>query len=278
MSAKLSKTTTHSKPKMLCCFGSYFSYLWQYRNTFKMMVKRDFQGKFKNTILGYFWHLLNPLSQILMYLVIFTVIFGRDVPNYWVYLSTGMFAFSFFSNCARSGCSIIIRNSNTVTKMTFPRELFTLVDVTSGLITLVISYVLLTALMLIAGVSLSLNILYIPVIVLMLAIFTAGISYALSALTVYVRDLSSAVGIILTCLMFSVPIFYMASGFSNSGLEVIWLYNPLYYFVEAIHASFYYGAPVPLSWICICLFVSLIVFIVGFVVFKKLEPGFAERL
>ena len=278
MSFKPVEAMAGSRFGLVSRLGNYMQYLLQYRNMYRTMVKREFQGKFKNTALGYFWHLLNPLSQILIYLLIFTVIFGRNIPNYWVYVSTGMFAFTFFSNCVRTGCNTVIRNSNLVTKMTFAREILVLVNVTSGLITLSISYVILSILMIVAGVQITWYILYVPVIVFFLTTFTAGLSYLLAALTVYIRDLSNAVGIILTCLMFAVPIFYVASSFQDSILQYVWAYNPLYHYIECIHSAFYSGVMPDVVSLLVCIVVAPIMFIIGLWVFKKMEPGFAERL
>jgi len=267
-----------SDNKYIHKLGHYVAYLYQYRNMYSTIVKNEFKGKFKNTIFGYFWHLLNPLTQIVIYYAIFTVIFGRDIPNYWVYISTGMFAYNFFSTCSTQGCYSVVRNSGLITKMTFAREILAPAKVTSGLITISISYSVLALLMVISGVGITKYILFVPLIVATLSVFNVGLVYILSAITVYIRDIANAVGIIIGCMMFAVPIMYVASQMNSAFLQATWAINPLYYYINCIHDSFYLGVMPDLSELAICILSALFMLIVGLCIFKKLEHGFAERL
>lgn len=268
----------HSRNKYIHVFGHYIAYLLQYRSIYVMAVKNDFKGRFRYTILGYFWHLINPLSQIVIYYLIFTVIFGRDIPNYWVYISTGMFAFTFFLQSSAGCCNAIVGNSRMVTKMAMARELLVASKVTTNLITLSISYMLLTILLLITGVGVTLNILYVPLVVIMLTVFCAGMAFALSALTVYVRDVANAISILFGCMMFALPIMYLASQRATEFMELFWAANPMYYFIETIHDAFYWGVAPDIFQMAVCMVVAIITFIVGLIIFKRLESGFAERL
>ncbi len=278
MEFKPIKMMMDSKNKHVHCFGHYLAYLWQYRNILATMVKKDFKGRFKYTVLGYAWHLLNPLSQIIIYLIIFTAIFGQNVPYYWVYTSTGMFAFIFFSSCVVSGSNVIVNNSAMVTKIAFDREILVFSKVISNLITLGISYVLLTILMLLTGAGPTLCILFVPLIIILFTIFAMGLTFLFSALTVYLRDISNAIGILMGCMMFAVPILYLASQRSTPFMNTIWSINPLYYFIECIHDAFYWGIIPDLFNFTVCIIIAPITFVLGIYVFKKLERGFAERL
>ena len=165
------------------CMGSdagalrgYCQELWQYRSVYSMLVRNELKGKFKNTVLGYFWHLLNPLSQIVIYYLIFTVIFGRDIPNYWVYLSSGMFAFNFFLQCVSTGSNCIVSNTRLVTKIAMPREIIVFAKVTTNFINLLISYGLLLFLMVVLNIPLSLYLLTLCIIMVFLALFCCGLT------------------------------------------------------------------------------------------------------
>ena len=258
--------------------GHYFAYLWQYRGIFKQLVEKEFKGKFKNTILGYFWHVLNPLTQIAVYLVIFTIIFGKDVPNYWVYVSTGMFIFTFFISSTAYGGNCIIANSSLVTKMAMAREMIVISKVTTHLITLSISYVLLAFLMIIMGVGITVNILWVPLIVFLMIFFNIGLCLFISSVSVYVRDIANVITTLFSLLMFALPIVYLAELRSTPAMELFWFYNPLYHYINAIHDTFYYGVSPDLVDLIICLVSAFVSLIVGLFVFKKLERGFAERL
>lgn len=259
-------------------FGHYLAYLIQYSTLYRSLVSHELKGRFKYTALGYFWHLLNPLFQITVYFVIFTVIFGRDIENYWIYVSTGMFAYSMASSLIVTGTNVIVSNKRMVTKMAFPREILIFSKATVSVITLTISYSLLLMMMIFTGLSLSLNLLWVPLIVLMMAFFAMGITLITSALNVYVRDIHNAVSIIMGCMMFSVPVFYLSSLMTNTIVEFIWHINPLFYYIESIHNVMYWGISPDPNYLAIGLCCSVVVFVVGLFIFKKMERGFAERL
>lgn len=242
------------------------------------MTKNDFKGRFKYTTLGYFWHLLTPLTQILLYLLIFTVVFGRDIPYYWAYLSTGMFAYNYFMSSSVGSSNIIVNKSSMVTKMALAREMIVFSKVTTNLITLSISYVILAILIAIAGPGLTINVLLLIPIIILYTVFNAGVALMLSSLTVYVRDLSNAVGLLFSCLMFALPIMYLSSSGMASTMRIFWDICPLYYFIEVIHDVFYFGVCPNNFELCICILSSVLIFTIGLYVFKKLEHGFAERL
>ena len=257
---------------------SYCASLWHHRSILKMMVKNDLKGRFKYTALGYFWHLLNPLAQIVIYLLIFTVIFGKDIPNYWVYISTGMFYFSFFLQCSSGSCNLIINNSRIITKMSLPREIIVISKVLSNLITWTISYCLLIVLIVVSGVGISIYIIYLPILVILFAVFCLGLALALSAITVYFRDFANIMSILMGCMMFAIPIFYVAGQRSTPMMEIFWSINPLYYYVEAIHNVLYTGCSPTELQILICVLIAPLSLFLGLFVFKKLEIQFAERL
>ena len=257
---------------------NYLAYLKQYYPMFVMMVKKDFKGRFKHTALGYAWHVINPLWQIFFYYLIFTVIFGRDIENYWVYLSTGMFAYSFCATNITASCNLIISNNALVTKMFFPRELIIFSRIVTNLLVLTISYSILILLMVVTGVGITVNVALLPIVILLLAIFTAGVALILSSSTVYVRDISNVVVIIMGCMMFAVPVIYLASQRSSPMMEAVWSVNPLYYYIESAHHIMYWGDIPSFSFFVACIAFAISTFMLGLMVFKKLEKKFAERL
>jgi len=267
-----------SKNSYISRLGNYLAYLWQYRTVVKTSVDKEFKGKFKYTALGYGWHLLNPLSQIVIYYVIFTVIFGRDIPNYWLYISCGMFGFVFCQTSITGGAGAIVGNAKMVTKLAFARETLVITKVITNLITLSISYVLLIIIMAFSGVGPTVNILYLPIIIVIMAIFSTGVAFMFSALVVYFRDLQNAINIIMGCMMFAVPVIYMASMRTSPLMEMLWSINPLYYYVESIHNVMYFGIPPDGMFILIGFVAAVVAFVAGLYVFKRLENGFAERL
>ncbi len=267
-----------SKNCYISRLGNYLAYLWQYRTVVKTSVDKEFKGRFKYTALGYGWHVLNPLSQIVIYYVIFTMIFGRNIPNYWLYISCGMFGFVFCQTCITGGSAAIVSNAKMVTKLAFARETLIITKVITNLITLSISYILLIIITAFAGLGPTINILYLPIIIILMAVFSAGLAFMFSAIVVYFRDLQNAIGIIMGCMMFAIPVIYMASERSSPLMDFLWSINPLYYYVESIHNVMYFGIPPDGMFILIGTIAAVVSLILGLYVFKRLESGFAERL
>ncbi len=272
------KIMMDSKNSYVSRLGNYLAYLWQYRTVVKTSVDKEFKRSFKYTVLGYGWHVLNPLSQIVIYYVIFTVIFGRDIPNYWLYISCGMFGFVFCQTCITGGAGAIVGNAKMVTKLAFARETLIITKVITNLITLSISYVLLIIIIAFAGIGPTINILYLPIIIVLMAVFSAGLAFMFSAIVVYFRDLQNAIGIIMGCMMFAIPVIYMTGDRSSPLMDFLWSINPLYYYVESIHNVMYFGIPPDDMFMLIGTIAAVVSLLAGLYVFKRLEKGFAERL
>lgn len=272
------KKMMESKNSYVSRLGNYLAYLWQYRTVVKTSVEKDFKGRFKYTALGYGWHVLNPLAQIVIYYTIFTVIFGRDIPNYWLYISCGMFGFVFCQTSITGGAGAIVGNAKMVTKMAFARETLIITKVLTNLITLSISYILLLVIVAAAGIGPTLNILYLPIVVIIMAVFSTGVAFFFAGLVVHFRDLLNALNIIMGCMMFAVPVIYLAATRSSPLMEFLWSINPLYYYVETIHNVMYWGIPPDGMFLLIGTVAAVVAFVLGLYVFKRLESGFAERL
>ena len=258
-------------------FGCYFSWLWLFRYMYIGMVKKEFKGRYRNSVLGYFWHLLTPIVLIITYYVMFNVIFGKGIPNYWLYLSSGVFAFSVLMGSITGGCGMMISSAGMITKTVFPREIIVFAKVTVNIITALISYAIIILLSLTTG-GLTINIMLFPLCVILLFLMSSGIALLLSSVCVYYRDLQYVISSISICFMFATPIFYIPNQINNELLHMINVVNPLTYMVEAFHNVIYYGNEVFTINFLICFFISVLIFILGLFVFKKLEKNFAERL
>ena len=247
-------------------------------NLFVGLVSNNFKGRYSNSIFGYLWHVINPLIQILIYYMVFSQLMGRDIENYWVYLSVGVFSYNFFSSALNAGTGAITSQRNMITKMSFPREVLVFSSVGVSLITFVISYSILIALIGISGlIPNPWTLLLVPFVIIMETIFVTGLSLASSALNVYYRDVSYGIHILTMMLMFLTPIFYMGSMGSNI-LEAVQIVNPICYYVEAFHDIIYFGTVPDIVSICVGVMYAVFVFIAGLMLFKRLEKRFAEKL
>jgi len=267
-----------SDNKFIHNFGHYCASLLKYRHMMVGLVKKEFKGKFRSSMLGYLWHIISPLLMIIVYLIIFSYVFGRGIPNYWAYMTTGMFVFTFVSSCMNGGSTTITGNSGMITKMSFPYEILVFARVISNFITLIISYSILTLMLALFDVNFGWNYLWVPVLFIIVFFFATGLALILSSLNVYYRDISQLVGIMMMPLMFATPICYMKSQMGSGIIEMLWGINPLMYFIDCFHSVAYFGIGPDVTYLLICMSLAAIFFIVGLITFRKLETGFAEKL
>lgn len=252
--------------------------LYDHRQLLFGLVKNELKGKYNNSALGLLWHVINPVMQIFVYALVFSMLFGRSVENYWAYLSVGVFAYNYFSTSMNAGTNAIVSHRNMVTKMYFPREILVISNILVNLTTFIVSYIALIVILLVMGVIPNVwYIMLVPVFIILESIFVTGLVLATSSLNVFYRDVSYSMHILTMLLMFMTPIFYMLN-MTEGVLRTVLMLNPLTHFVEAFHNILYFGTcPEPFE-ILLCMLLAAVSIVIGQVIFKKLEYIFPEKL
>lgn len=257
-----------------------FKDLYEYRELLKTNVKKDIRGKYKGSFLGILWSFLNPLLQVIVYAIVFPYLMrGATIENYVVYLVTGIIPWSFFSTVVGVGTTVIKSNQGIIKKVYFPREILIISQVISGLVNFFISCVIILLFCLGFGVGVSIHILFIPVIAIIQAILSLGILFITSSINVYIQDLEYIVSFLLNMAFYGTPIIYEISQFASAGtlLRFIEL-NPMTPIINAYRDVFlYHQWPNPSGLIYVAI-LGLIILVVGYLIFRKLEKGFAEQL
>jgi len=252
--------------------------VYKNRNILYSMIVRNFKGKYKNSYLGFAWHFVTPLIMIILFYVVYTGIMQRNIDNYWVYLSVGMFPFSFFQHNMGSGSGCIVSNAGMIKKMYFPREMIVLSQVISTFITLIIAYSAIIVLMFLSGYPFNgLALLLLPILLILSAIFAIGYVLVLSAITVYVRDVQYFIEATARVIFWITPVFYLAEDINGLLNDIIW-YNPFTYYIVTYHDILYYHQVPDLFQFGVCCILSVSALIIGLIVFNKLKGRFAEEL
>lgn len=256
-----------------------FRQIYQYRELLWSNIKKDIRGKYKGSVLGVIWSFLNPLLQVFVYYLVFPYLLGNVVPNYLIYLITGLIPWTFFLTTVNGGTRCIKDNAGIIKKVYFPREILMLSQVCSGLINFFISCLIILLFCLLGNVGISIHILMVPVIALIQAVLTLGLILILGSIEPYIQDLEFIVQFILQMGFYGTPVIYTVGQFQNAG----WLlrlieYNPLTVLLDAYRDCFLYH--VWPDWLkLLAVFAgSLIILLIGFAVFRKLERNFAEVL
>ncbi|WP_217947036.1 ABC transporter permease [Faecalibaculum rodentium] len=257
-----------------------FSDLYRYRELLKTNIKKDIRGRYKGSFLGILWSFLNPLLQVLVYYFVFPYLMRGAIPNYMVYLITGMIPWNYFLVTVTSGTTAIKANGGILKKVYFPREILLVSQVCSGWINFMISCVIILIFCLVFGVGFSWQLILVPIISLIEAVFIMGIILILGAINVYVQDVEYIVQFILNMAFYATPVIYSLEQFQGaSGLlfNLVKL-NPMTMLIDAYRDCFLYHVWPNWTNLIIVFTMGLVITIIGFWVFKKLEKGFAEEL
>ena len=250
--------------------------LYSYRELLKTNIKKDVGGKYKNSFLGVIWSFISPLLQIAVYALVFQVILKSDIENYTVYLCCGLIPWQYFSSVVLRGAASIIDNGSIIKKVYFPREILPISVVTSEGVNFLISTVIILGFVIFGGIGLSINILWYFVILAIQYIVSIGVAFLVSSLSVYFRDLLHLLGIIIQLLFYATPIVYASSAVPA---ELQWLIkiNPMAYLIEGYRNIFYNKMPPDIKSLLIALAMGIVLCVIGYFVFKKLEKRFAEE-
>lgn len=251
--------------------------LIQYREFLKSNVKKEIRGKYKGSFLGVLWSFLNPLLSVVVYAIIFPYIMRMNMDHYLIYLITGIIPWTFFTMSINSGMISILVNANIIKKVYFPRIILPISSVTSALVNFLISCIIVLLFVIFSGIGLSFNLLYLPLVIITQYIMLLGITFILSSVDLYCRDIENITQFLINMLFYATPILYLPTIFPNKLKWVINL-NPMAHLINAYRNVFYYKiAPDFLSLGLTFLF-SVVLFGVGYLIFNKLQKGFAEEV
>lgn len=258
------------------------SSFWRNRYLIKSLIKREIQGRYRGSIGGIFWSVINPVLLLLIYTFVFSMVFksrwggGTDSKTeFAMILFAGLIVFNLFAECFIRSPGLILSNVNYVKKIVFPLEILPWVSLGTAIFHAFISmFVWVTAYFILLGVPPA-TILLIPFIALPLFFLTVGVSWIFASLGVYIRDISQLVGITSTIIMFLTPIFYPITAIPEeyrSYLEV----NPLTLQVEQVRDILYWGKAPSFESFASSFLISLLLACIGFYWFQKTRKGFAD--
>ena len=256
---------------------NFFKELYHYRELLKTNVKKDIRGKYKGSFLGILWSFINPLLQVLVYALVFPYIMKVETENYLIFLICGIIPWTWFITSISQGTTSITNNANLIKKVYFPREILPISVVTSGLVNFLISCIIILIFVLLGGLTISWHLIFLPLIIIVQYIFTLALIFVLSAFNVYVKDVEYIVAFIINMLFYATPILYTTEMFSG---PILWLFrlNPLAHLINAYRDVFYVHHISNLINLSILLGVSILLVVICYIIFKKLEKGFAEEV
>lgn len=256
---------------------NFFKELYHYRELLKTNVKKDIRGKYKGSFLGILWSFINPLLQVLVYALVFPYIMKVETENYLIFLICGIIPWTWFITSISQGTTSITNNANLIKKVYFPREILPISVVTSGLVNFLISCLIILIFVIFGGLGITWHLVFLPFIIIVQYLFTLALIFVLSAVNVYVKDVEYIVAFIINMLFYATPILYTTEMFSG---PILWLFrlNPLAHLINAYRDVFYVHHIPNLINLSILLGVSILLVVICYIIFKKLEKRFAEEV
>ena len=256
----------------------FFKEIYLYRDMLYNMIKRELRGRYKGSALGFLWTFLNPLFQLVVYTLVFSVIMRAGIEDYYLFLFVGLIPWIFFSTSMVGGANCIRSQKDMVNKIYFPREILPITHVTSQLINMLLSFVIVFGALFISGKGVDLKALSIlPLIILAEYFFVLGLVLIISAVTVYLRDIEHVITIVVMAWQFLSPVMYDYS-MVPAKYRMIFQFNPMAPIITAYRDVLYYQEIPELNTLLAVLALGLCLLFFGIMIFRNLQKRFAEEL
>jgi lipopolysaccharide transport system permease protein len=252
--------------------------LWRYRDLLFLLASRDVKVRYKQTVLGVAWAVIQPLFMML----VFTLFFGRlaRVPSdgvpYPVFALAGLLPWTFFSNVVTNSANSLVGSASLITKVYFPRMIIPTAAVAAGLVDFAIASVMLGVLMVYYGVAVDAAILLLPVFVALIAVIALAVGLWLSALNVKYRDVRYALPFMIQFWLFVTPVIYPASFVPEQWRWLLWL-NPLTGVIQGFRAALF-GMPFEVEAFMASVAVAGVLLVIATRTFRRMERSFADAV
>jgi len=240
--------------------------LWRYRDLLTQLITRDLTTRYKRSILGVAWTLLNPLMMMVVLTLVFSQLFRFQIRNFPVYLLSALILWTFVSQTTTNAMSNLIWGGTLLAKIYVPRSIFAVTSLGTGLVNLAISLVPLLIIAALTGLPPTWSLLTLPAAIAFSALFALGLGLLLSSLALSFRDVIDMYQIVLTAWYFLTPIIYPRSILPE---QAQWLlnFNPMFHLVEAFRAPVYSLTPAGPHTFEAAAGVGLGTFVIGWLVF-----------
>lgn len=267
--------------------------IWAFRDLVLNLVIRDLKVRYKYSVLGILWSLLNPLFMMLIFALVFTLFLKQNIVHFPVFFLSGQLPWNFLQASVMGGTATIVGNGGLIKKVYFPREVLPLAFVLSNLVHFGLALLVLGGFIIFTGIGFTQHLIWLPLIIFLHFLFVLGLGFFTSAINVFYRDTMMIMDVALQAWFFLTPIFYSMEAIPETATIggwaipvhqlVRWL-NPMASIVD-LYRNVLYGDPtnaVPgppdLSFLIRTAVTALIVFFVGWWIFRRVSPRFGEEV
>ncbi len=262
--------------------------LAHYRFLIYNLVVRDLKSRYRNSVLGFLWSLLNPLGMMLVFTIISPMLF-RDytIENYPVFLLSGILAWNYFSASIMTGTNSVVANGHLIKKIHFPTEVLPISTILANLVNFLLALLVLFAVIIVFGIGFSPWIWLLPIVILIQTLFTLGIVFFLSALQVYYHDTLIVMDVIMLAWFFLTPVFYSASllpsayvifGNTVDVQRLMYVVNPMASLINMHRDILYWGYRTDTDFFLRTFVTAIVVLVAGYWFFVRSSGNFSEEV
>lgn len=251
--------------------------LFRYRDLLWSLVQRDLTVRYKRSVLGFLWTMLNPLLTMLVLAIVFSTFFRFEFQHFAVYLLSGLLLWNFFAQSTTQAIHNLLWAGSLVNKIYLPKPIFVVLALLVGLVNLVLALIPLSLIMLISQHRFSPALVFLPIPIALVFIFALGVGLFVTTLAIFFTDVVDIYQVGLMILFYLSPIIYPLSILPERYLPFIAL-NPMYYFVQLFRQPIYDGTIPEIGLVWRAALIALIALIVGWWFFTKKADEFAYRV
>ena len=252
--------------------------VWEYRELLYFLVWRDVKVRYKQTVLGASWAIIQPFFTM----VVFSLFFGRlaEMPSdgvpYPIFSYTALVPWAFFSRGLGGSASSLVGSASLLKKIYFPRLIIPITAVTSGIVDFILAFIVMLGMMLFFGIIPTVNILWLPLLLLLAFITALGVGLWLSAMNVQFRDVRYIIPFLIQIWMFATPVVYPSSLIKNDLLRTLYGLNPMTGVIEGFRWALLNTDTAPGPIVLVSALVALGLLVSGAFYFRRMERTFAD--
>lgn len=267
--------------------------LYQYRELIRNLVVRDLKVRYRNSVLGFLWSLVNPLLMMLVFTVVFQVMLPQNIRAFPIFVLCALLPWNWFSASLNEAIPSVVNNAHLINKVYFPREVLPLSVVLANGVNFLLALLVLFAVIFVYGVHLSLGTLLLPAVILIQLMFTLGVAFILATINVFYRDTGVIMEVILLAWFFLTPIFYTVTvlpeyrtilGLTVPVQRLMYVLNPMASLISAYRDILWGslqggppGAPGP-DFLARTIVTSIVILVAGYLTFTRYSPVFGEEV
>lgn len=242
--------------------------VFKFSNLIFELIARNIKIRYKRSILGVAWTMINPLLTMLVLTVVFSQLFHLSLPNYSVYLLSGLLLWNFFAQSTIACIKDLMYGGGILRNLRIPKSVFAIAAIGTGIVNISLSLVPLALIMFIEGIGFHWQLIFIPIAILICSIFTLGIGLLVSSLSIGFADVGEMYQIFLLAWMYLTPIFYPPEILADKYVWIVKL-NPMFYILKVFRSPIYSGEFPETNVVVVALISAVLSLVIGGYLFAK---------